>query len=736
MDIQQIKAVALAKVNAGDAAGAAAMFRQVLEVAPSDVDCLHMMGELFFRSGQMREAVHFFSAAGVSANWAIPATTQKFGLSLSNIYGAEFTVRRIAYLAWLNARQRRAKPVSPLVTVIVPSYNHGRFIAQCLESIYCQTWKSIELIIIDDGSTDDSVERIRQLLLACPFPHQFITRENRGAAHTINEAVALASGDYINILNSDDRFRAERIEKMVVHVAAIDADWGFAGIEVIGDEGKVAPSVVGSLPNKLRDISTSATIAPTIGFALLANNVAVSTGNFFIRTTFLRKMGGFSDLRYVHDLEFALRATLHAEPVYVAEPLYEYRVHHSNTISESGPQANIETGTMLKQHIQKLFSADNVANPFAPSYGIWREHITIYLLRRGFDELLSPEHLTNTAQHVANNTNQTHANVAALLGGIEGIEAAGPLFAAMLTQPHGVQATFDQYQRYGIVARAIEYLRAQLKTNGQTFSILEVGANTHRLLGKLLPHDKITYLDREIPVEMQGASDVILGDATNLNMADKSFDIVIALDVFEHIAPPQRGDFFRHIARVSRLATMLAAPFDSAAVREAENNACAYWDSLFAEPYRWLTEHAENGLPDFSQTTQHIAALGMSYVHFSHGNLALWREMLKAHFAAVSLPDLRAPSFSMDGFYRDHLLACDTNDTGDDESYRQFLFFSTDEAVMSRLASFPANLKASGNLPNITSLIDVLRAMQQLALIRKRSLTTSAHTRTGTDLRQ
>jgi glycosyltransferase involved in cell wall biosynthesis len=735
MDLQQIKAAALAKVNAGDATAAAAMFRQVLQIAPNDVDCLHMMGELFFRSGQMREAVHFFSAAGVSANWTIPATTQKFGLSLSNIYGAEFTVRRIAYLAWLNARRRRAKPVSPLVTVIVPSYNHGQFIAQCLESIYRQTWEKIEVIVIDDGSTDDSVERIRERLITCPFPHQFIVRENRGAAQTINEAVALASGDYINILNSDDRFHAERIEKMVLHVSAIDADWGFAGIEVIDDEGKIASSAKDSLPMKLRDISSSTPIAPSVGFALLANNVAVSTGNLFIRATFLRKMGGFSDLRYVHDLEFALRATLHSEPVYVAEPLYEYRVHHNNTISESGPRANVETGTMLKKHIQKIFSADTVANPFAPSYGIWREHITIYLLRRGFDELLSPEQLTNTAQHVENKMNQAHANVAALLGGIEGIAAARPLFTAMLTQPHGVQATFDQFQRYGIIARAIEYLRAHLQTAGQSFSILEVGANTHRLLGKLLPHDKITYLDREIPLEMQGASDVILGDATDLNMADKSFDIVIALDVFEHIAPPQRNDFLRHIARVSRFATMLAAPFNSAAVCEAENDACAYWDSLFAEPYRWLTEHAENGLPDFLQTTQHIAELGMSHVHFSHGNLALWREMLKAHFAAVSLPDLRAPSVSMDGFYRDHLLACDTGDTGDDETYRQFLFFSTGKSVMSQLADFSASLEASGNFPDTAPIMDVLRAMQQLALVRKRS-TVSANASIGAPLQQ
>ena len=715
MDIQQIKTEALAKLNAGDISSAAAMFQQALLIAPNDVDCLHMLGELFFRTGQMREAVHFFSAAGVTANWTIPATTKSFGMALSRQYGAEFTMRRIAYLAWVNARQRAAKAINPLVTVIVPSYNHARFIAPCLESIYRQTWGLIELIVIDDGSTDDSVERIRRSLAACPFAHQFISRENRGAAQTINEAVALATGDYINILNSDDRFHPQRIEKMVAHVAAIEADWGFAGIEVIDEDGKISPSIEGSQPNNLRNIAAIAGLAPTVGFAFLRNNVAISTGNFFIRTAFLRQIGGFADLRFVHDLEFALRATLISEPVYVAEQLYDYRVHGSNTISTAVAQADAETNRMFTQHMESVFSVGKTTNPFAPTHACWGEHVVIFLLRSGFDAFVSPSRLTETAHRAVNIGAPASASAAlARLGGITSIKAAQPLFEMMLTQPTGIQATFDQFQRYGTIARAIEHLRK----SGQVFSILEVGANTHRLLGKLLPHDKITYLDREIPLEMQGADDVIFGDATDLNMPDKSFDIVIALDVFEHIAPPKRGDFLRHIARVSSVATMLAAPFDSVAVREAEADACAFWAKLFAEPYRWLEEHAENGLPEIAETRRHIDELGMACVHFGHGNLTLWREMLKAHFAAIALPDLRAPSASMDGYYRDHLLL---HDVGDDETYRQFLFFSSDKSVIATLADFPASLKAEGSRPDLAPIIDLLQAMQQLVILRNPS---------------
>ncbi len=744
MDIQQIKSEALAKLNAGDITSAAAMFQHALTMAPNDVDCLHMLGELFSRTGQIREAVHFFSAAGVSSNWTLAATTHGFGVALSRLYGTEFTVRRLAYLAWVNARQRYLKPaktVSPLVSVIVPSYNHARFIGPCLESIYRQTWKRIELIIIDDGSSDDSVERIRALLPACPFPHQFIARgsarENRGAAQTINEAITLAKGEYINILNSDDRFHPQRIEKMVAHIAAIGADWGFAGIEVIDENSHLAPSPADSTSRNLRNIAAMADVAPTIGFALLRNNVAISTGNFFIRATFLREMNGFSDLRYVHDLEFALRATLRSEPVYVSAPLYEYRIHDTNTINEATVRADAETTAMFSRHVEKLFDNNPVANFFAPTRLNWAEHVATFLLRTGFDHFLTPKQLTETAERAVDTSPQVSAGEAiAFLGRIESIESARPLFAAMLTQPHGVQATFDQFQRYGIIARAIDHLRER----GQTFSILEVGANTHRLLGKLLPNDKITYLDQEIPAEIAGANDVILGDATNLDMADKSYDIVVALDVFVHILPARRDDFLRHIARVSRLVTLLAAPFDSAAVRAAENDASAYWLRLFHEPYRWLKEHAENGLPDLTKTLRNLADLGLSPIHFGHGRLELWREMLKAHFAAISLPDLRAPSASIDGFYRDHLLMSDGADgadgaNGDDgQTYRQFLFFSPDKTVMAQLADFPANFKPGKNLPDITAILDVLRAMQQLALVRKNAATGSTNPSTGNAL--
>jgi glycosyltransferase involved in cell wall biosynthesis len=709
MDIQQIKSAALAKRNAGDFVGAEAMFRQAFVLAPDDVDCAHMLGVLCFRQGRAREAMHYFATAGMLAQWQVPAITRNFGLALSHVYAGEITVKRIAYLAWSSQRRRMVKPVNPLVSVVVPSYNHGRFIDACLDSVYRQTWSRIELIVIDDGSIDDSVQRIREKLKSCPFPHQFIGRENRGAHHTINEAITLAKGEYINILNSDDRFHPQRIEKMVMHVAAVGAEWGFAEVDVIDDRGDlILNAATDSLAGKLKIIAASVHTAPTIGFALLRHNVAISTGNFFMRTEFFRAMGGFSDLRYVHDQAFALRTTLLSEPIYVPERLYDYRVHGTNTISELGSNATAETGMMLDEHLQKLLSAGVVPNPFAPTRHNWGEYVASFALRCGFGSLLSPQHLTEIAQRAVTDS---AAPVSASLDGIKSALTGYEILENMLRPPTGIQATFDQFQRYGIAAHAIEHLRSP----GQIFSILEVGANTHRILGKLLPHDKIIYLDREIPPEMQGASDVLIGDATNLDIPDGSFDIVIALDVFEHIEPAHRTDFLRHISRVSRMATLLGAPFASAAVTKAENEACAFWDGLFRTPYRWLVEHAENGLPDLIQTKQQLDELGMKSVQFGHGNLGVWCEMMKAHFASEACEELRAPIAAMDNFYRDHMLA---NDVGEDETYRQFLFCSRDPVVFSRLADFSASLKRAEAPPDSAPLVDLLQAMQHIATHR------------------
>ena len=119
MEIQQIKSAALAKRNSGDFVGAEAMFRQALAALPDDLDSLHMLGVLCFRTGRAPEAMELFLRAGILSGWRVPAITRNFGLASNHVYVDDIVVKRIAYRAWLNARRRAIKPSRPLVTVVV-----------------------------------------------------------------------------------------------------------------------------------------------------------------------------------------------------------------------------------------------------------------------------------------------------------------------------------------------------------------------------------------------------------------------------------------------------------------------------------------------------------------------------------------------------------------------------------------------------------------------------------------
>jgi alpha-1,3-rhamnosyltransferase len=101
------------------------------------------------------------------------------------------------------------------VSVVVPSYNHARFIEATLRSIMKQTRQPAELIVIDDGSTDDSPSVIDRVLNDCAFPCELVARNNRGLSATLNEGFARTAGEYFAYLSSDDLWLPEFLQVRV-----------------------------------------------------------------------------------------------------------------------------------------------------------------------------------------------------------------------------------------------------------------------------------------------------------------------------------------------------------------------------------------------------------------------------------------------------------------------------------------------------------------------------------------
>ena len=110
-------------------------------------------------------------------------------------------------------------PEEPLVSILVSNYNYGRYIGESIQSALDQTYPNIELIICDDGSTDDSVSVIEGYLRKDPRV-RLIRKDNGGQASGFNAAFAASRGEIIALLDSDDRFLPHKIERIVADFQA------------------------------------------------------------------------------------------------------------------------------------------------------------------------------------------------------------------------------------------------------------------------------------------------------------------------------------------------------------------------------------------------------------------------------------------------------------------------------------------------------------------------------------
>ncbi len=257
---------------------------------------------------------------------------------------------------------------NPLVSVIVPVYNHERFIEEALRSVIHQTYGPIELIVIDDGSSDGSAD-LAQAVLAREMPDSvFIRRENRGAHNTINQGLRLARGDYLTILNSDDSYDVRRLERCMRCIERTGAEFLFTDVSFMDDAS--SPVVDDPYVQAIRDAGTRSAKFPTVGYALLKNQLAVSTGNFILSNRVWKAVGDFRHYRYVHDWDYILRALFHVEPYYLREELYRYRIHGTNSFKSLGDVENYETSEVMRNALWLLTSRAPI-NGRAPCPHYW-----------------------------------------------------------------------------------------------------------------------------------------------------------------------------------------------------------------------------------------------------------------------------------------------------------------------------------------------------------------------------
>lgn len=205
---------------------------------------------------------------------------------------------------------------TPRVSVVIPTFNHGRYVGEAVRSALDQSYQDLEVIVIDDGSTDDTREVIRGFGGRVRYFHQ----ENRGLAAARNRGIEESRGSFVAFLDADDLWLPRKLERQLeVFDQHPSASLVYAGIFEVDGEGRVLTEV----RPRHRGMALP---------QLLLDNVVIGSGTTaVVPRECLREVGGFDErLPVCEDWDLWLRIVRRYELDYADEPLAMYRLHAGN----------------------------------------------------------------------------------------------------------------------------------------------------------------------------------------------------------------------------------------------------------------------------------------------------------------------------------------------------------------------------------------------------------------------
>ena len=223
------------------------------------------------------------------------------------------------------------KQQSKLVSILVPVYNHAHYIVECLDSIIFQTYNNIEIIICDDGSTDDSYKVVQNWVNNKNIAVKIFSQENKGVCKTLNFLLSVAEGDYVAICASDDILTPESIEE---RVQFLNLSSSFEA--VIGDAaliGTHSETIASSAMKSLYKADYSR-LAGDICSELLFNWSVVGP-TFLAKKELYEKVGKYDESLLVEDRDFYLRLLAGDSLGFIPVIVAKYRVHNDNASSRN-----------------------------------------------------------------------------------------------------------------------------------------------------------------------------------------------------------------------------------------------------------------------------------------------------------------------------------------------------------------------------------------------------------------
>lgn len=256
-----------------------------------------------------------------------------------------------------------------LVSVVIPCYNHEKYVCETIQSVIDQDYSNIELIIIDDGSSDDSVFRIREMVPECEVRFvrfEFRHRQNKGLASTLNESLTWVEGKYFTGIASDDVLLPNKISLLVKDLEIKPASFAvsFGDARFINGNSEMIfldPETGNVTLQQEEGVSSFAEFykrRDSIGYkdlslfgryqSLLLGNYLPAMG-YLLKTNAMRDIAGWTDSNAIEDWEMWLKLSKLYRFSYVNNTVALYRLHGENSIYSESERLTVDSIRLLSQ---------------------------------------------------------------------------------------------------------------------------------------------------------------------------------------------------------------------------------------------------------------------------------------------------------------------------------------------------------------------------------------------------
>ncbi len=375
------------RLHAADVTGADALCREVLAASPDHPAALRILALCHYERGfpqlglleLLRAArslsTHLASAQEQYAVWS--ALNFMFTQALAGLDSMFAARLRDDYRNWQASSAEAERADTPVVSIVVVVLEGAQYVDTALESVYRQTYRSLEIVVVHDSRVQREADRLAGLLRRSPFPCQLLGLPTDDIVSLINGGVRRTTGAFVNVLHADHAFAATRIAALVQQVANRGLAWGFTGVEFVDSADRPLP--IGAQPraDNLRQLLNAVPESDTVGSALLHQEfIPISESNLFFSRTLYDRVGGFAPLPDIFAWDFSMRSTWLEEPGHVVSS--ELRHRGGMTMgADAATRAEFEAAQIAM--FARYYSAacgEGPAPPnrYAPSLHHWRMH--------------------------------------------------------------------------------------------------------------------------------------------------------------------------------------------------------------------------------------------------------------------------------------------------------------------------------------------------------------------------